>query len=389
VEVPAEVFEQYQRIRQFVGWTEADTDTVAHVRRLAAPALNTLIEDFFAAIANEPKTAHLLDGGPPQLDRLKVTVRQWLEDLLSGEYGHDYVVRRWRVGYRHVEVGLHPMYMNAALSRLRRGLIEHLEQAWEGTTTELANAIRCLVQLTDLDLAIIESAYQTEHARRQQRTARLAAVGQVAGGIAHELRGPLNIMKLTVGLLLKATGLSADQRAEHLERINQQVDLAAAVIRAVSDVARTPTPKFQPVSLENCLAEVLGNEVLPDNIERRLECPADLPPLRADADQLKIVISNLIRNARDAMPQGGKLLIAAVQEDRCVRIRVTDTGCGISEEDIARITEPLFTTKTRGLGLGLAMTKTILARHDSELQVRSRLGEGTEFAISFPVWKTD
>jgi signal transduction histidine kinase len=272
---------------------------------------------------------------------------------------------------------------------LRKGLIEQLQRVWEGSTADLANAIRCLVQLTDLDLAIIESAFQTEHLRREQRNARLAAVGQVAGGITHELRGPLNVMKLTVGFLLKATGLSAEQRAEHLQRMNQQVDLAAAVIRAVSDVARTPVPKFEPVSLENCLAEVLGNETLPDNIERRLECPSDLLPLRADPDQLKIVISNLIRNARDAMPDGGRLSIAAEEANHRVRIRIADTGCGISEEDIQRITEPLFTTKARGLGLGLAMTRTILTRHDAELRIRSKLGEGTEFSMAFPVWKSE
>src|SRR5205085_5795565 len=132
-----------------------------------------------------------------------------------------------------VEIGLDQVYTNVALSRLRRGMVHALQDRWSGPLDDLQATLRALNTLLDLDLAIIEDAYQAEHVARQQRTERLAAIGQVAGGVAHELRNPLNVVKTSVYFLRNARNPLPEKRLEHLERIERHVVLADGVITAL------------------------------------------------------------------------------------------------------------------------------------------------------------
>ena len=140
---------------------------------------------------------------------------------------------------------------------------------------------------------------------QQQRSERLAAIGQVAGGIAHELRNPLNVVKTSVYYLLNAKNPTAAKQAEHLTRIERHVTLADGVITALSSFARMPVPNLQPFPVAQCVQEALETNPVPENVQVTLDCPPSLPPVLGDIDQLRIVFANLIRNAREAMPQGG------------------------------------------------------------------------------------
>jgi signal transduction histidine kinase len=301
----------------------------------------------------------------------------WLRELLAGRYDADYVARRWRVGWRHVEIGLDQVFTNVALSRLRRGLLRALDEC--GLPDPAMR--RSLNTLMDLDLAIIEDAYQAEYSDRLQRTERLAAIGQVAGGVAHELRNPLNVVKTSVYYLLNARNPAPEKKAEHLQRIERHVILADSVITALSSFAKLPLPNLVPFRVERCVREALEINTVPDTIQVAVDCPPSLPPVLGDADQLRIVFGNLIRNAREAMPQGGRLEIAARSAGEAVEIRVTDTGVGIPWEHLARIMEPLFSTKARGLGLGLAIARAILDKNKGTLHVTSEPGKGSTFII--------
>ncbi len=199
-----ELFLRYQELQAYVGWSDADARRVAALGALVRPEFAALIEDFYAEIERHEATRRVITGGPRQIERLKGTLIRWLDDLVSGVYDEHYVARRWRVGFRHVEIGLDQVFTNAALSRLREGLDRALELNWKGDSTELICSRRSLNRLLDLDLAIIEDAYQTAYRRRQQQVERLATIGQVAGGIAHELRNPLNVIKTSVYYLLNA-----------------------------------------------------------------------------------------------------------------------------------------------------------------------------------------
>jgi signal transduction histidine kinase len=340
-----------------------------------------VIDDFYAVIARHANARKVITGGAQQIERLKVTLRGWLRDLLTGLYDRNYVLRRWQVGWRHVEIGLDQVYTNVALSRIRTDLMRILQSSWSGDVRRLQDCIRSLNMLLDLDLATIEDAYQTEYALRQQRSERLAAIGQVAGGVAHELRNPLNVVKTSVYYLLNARNPTPEKKAEHLQRIERHTVLADSVITALSNFAKLPVPNLQPTVVEKCVHEALELNPPPDGVEVLIDCPRELPPALIDGDQVRIVFANLIRNAREAMPQGGRLTIIGRQVDDAVEVAVRDTGIGINPENLNRITEPLYSTKARGLGLGLAITRAILDKNKGSLHVASQPGQGSTFTV--------
>src|SRR5262249_31110793 len=150
-------------------WSDDDVQRIVAAAPLLEPYLVTLIDDFYNEIERHPDARKVITGGPAQIERLKGTLVRWIRELLAGRYDVDYVARRWQVGWRHVEIGLDQVYTNAALSRLRTGLIRSLQESWTGEPKGLKETVRSLNKLLDLDLTIIEDAYQAEYMARLQR----------------------------------------------------------------------------------------------------------------------------------------------------------------------------------------------------------------------------
>jgi two-component system NtrC family sensor kinase len=363
---------------------EQDVKRVRGAGELLRTDFTDLIDDFYAEIKRHPDALKVIVGGDEQIARLKKSLRQWLEELFSGCYDEAYVARRWRVGYRHVEIGLDQVFTNAALARLRRGLLAALVRRWQGPQEELLEVRVSINSLIDLDLAIIEDAYQAEYQRRRITAERLATIGKVAGGIAHELRNPLNVVKTSVYFLLNASNAPPEKRRTHLERIERQVGLADGVITALNDFARLPAPELLPVEIEPCLRDVLDLTPMPPAVTVEWEIAAPGLTLLGDRSQLVIVFGNLIRNARDAMPRGGTLRVGAAPDGDMVAITIQDSGQGIPREQLSQIFEPLFSTKAKGIGLGLSISRDIVDRHHGQISVTSEPGMGTTFTVHLP-----
>jgi len=376
-----QIFSRYQELQRYVGWTSTDAVTVHSLFPLVEPSFSALIEDFYTEIEQHPTARQVITGGTAQIERLKGTLIGWLGELFSGEYDADYVFRRWKIGYRHVEIGLDQVYTNMALSRLRRGLLQIVEQEWRDTPAKLLDVRAILNTLIDLDLALIEDAYQTEYTFRKQATERLALIGQVAGGIAHELRNPLNVVKTSVFYLLNAHSASPEKISQHLERIERQVGIANEVITSLTNFARMQLADRQPFDVAMQLEELMRSTDRPENIEMTVECPSGLPCALADSGQIRIVLENLIRNAMDAMPDGGILRLRVENAASYLEISVQDTGPGIAPELLARIMEPFYSTKVRGIGLGLPMATAIIEKNEGRLSVESEPGWGTTFKV--------
>ncbi len=376
--------ERYRELQGYIGWAGEDATRVASLAPLVESSVSALIDDFYEEIERHEGTRRVITGGHAQIERLKETLRQWVRDLFAGVYDESYLKKRWRVGWRHVEIGLDQIYTNVALSRLRSGLVAAVQRNWDGDPRELNEAVRSLNKLLDLDLAIIEEAYQVESGERLQRTERLATLGQVAGGVAHELRNPLNVVKTSVYYLLNARNPTKEKTEEHLRRIERHVGIADGVITALSNFAKMPNPNLTPTPLEPLIRDTLDVNPVGARIEVAIDLPPGLREVLADGDQLRIVFGNLVRNARDAMPDGGRLEIRGRGHGEGIEVDVVDTGVGIPKEDLKRVMEPLYSTKARGLGLGLSIIRSILDRCSGAIRVDSEPGRGTTFTVTLP-----
>lgn len=213
------------------------------------------------------------------------------------------------------------------------------------------------------------------------RSEKFSTLGKVAGGIAHEIRNPLNAVKTSAYYLLNAKNASPDKVKEHLERIDRQVTTIDSVVTALSDVAKLPAANLREVTLEPIVRNAVSSTGLPENIQVRYEFPDELPAVMVDSTQIVIAIKNVIRNARDAMPDGGTLKIVAVDAGNQIQVSFYDTGIGIDPALLDKILEPLFTTKARGMGLGLSITRAIAEKNQCTLQIESELGVGSNFTI--------
>lgn len=378
------IFDRYRDLQDYVGWSDKDAALIRRIAPVVASSLPGLIDDFYAEIDRHAATRKTITGGLEQIERLKHTLADWLNDLLAGEYDSAYVARRWQVGVRHVEIGLDEVYVLAALSRIKTSLTGALMMHWPGEKDELAAAVLSLQKLLDLDMAIIEDAYQAEFVDRLQRNERMATLGQVASGIALELRNPLNAMKTSVYFLQHAYGQPFEKVDEHLRRLDRQVEMADGVISALAEYARIPAPKMQMICLTNCLQEAVAAESIPDNIVVTIDNPSCEPNIPADPSQFVMAVGHLIRNAVEAMPDGGELHLRVRQTPDAVELEIEDTGRGIPPERLQRIMEPLYSTKVHGIGLGLAVARAILEKHRGGLRVKSHPGRGSCFTMRWP-----
>ncbi len=159
-------FERYRELQHFVRWSSADEQRIPAIAQIITPHFPTLIDDFYAVILEHPAARRVITGGQPQIVRLKDALSIWLQQLLGGVYDATYVEHRSLVGRQHVAIGLDQVYTNAAISRLRGGMAGILRARWTGPPDELLDAVDTLNKLLDLDLAIIEDAYEGEHVRR-------------------------------------------------------------------------------------------------------------------------------------------------------------------------------------------------------------------------------
>ena len=165
---PQEFFDRYMRLQKYIRWSDYDVQRVRVAGRIVEPCFSQLVDQFYEAVDEQPSTRRLITGGRDQVRRLKQTLLQWMSELFAGKYDQSYVERRWRIGRRHVEVGLAPMDADAAFSRVRDGLIVGLVAGWDGSEGDLTKTVSSVNRLLDLDLAIIHLSYQTEFIKRQE-----------------------------------------------------------------------------------------------------------------------------------------------------------------------------------------------------------------------------
>jgi two-component system NtrC family sensor kinase len=248
-------------------------------------------------------------------------------------------------------------------------------------------------EFSRLAVAINRMVFRLKEREHQlAQTSRMAAVGTLTAGIAHELNNPLNNIGLNAEALYDGLDTySRPQKLKMLADIVSQVERASGTVRNLLDFTRIDKPVLVPVSLKDVVAEarrLVANEAEINRVEVRVAMPEDLPRVLGSPRDLQQVFLNLFLNAIQAMPDGGVLTVRGVVTTQgSAEVDVSDTGIGISEENIGSVFDPFFTTKEvgTGTGLGLFVSFGTIEKHNGSITVRSKVGEGTTFTIHLPV----
>ncbi len=221
---------------------------------------------------------------------------------------------------------------------------------------------------------------------------KLAVVGQLAGSVAHELRNPLAVINNSVYYLKLILNKPDQDTWEYLEMLSTEVRAAESIVTDLLDFSRTRRPAKESIAIASLVEGVLQKAALPPQVELVKAFPADLPDLWVDPLQIEQVLDNLVRNAFQAMPDGGQLTISAslapastADSPPMLAISVSDTGCGIPPENMPKIFEPLFTTKAHGIGLGLALSKNLVESNGGRIWAESAIGQGATFFVLLPI----
>jgi signal transduction histidine kinase len=404
-----DLYRRYQELQRYVGWTDEDAHRVRSVAELLEPRLGPLVADFYAEIQRHPGTRKVITGGPAQIERLKGTLSSWVRELLYGPYDREYVARRWRAGWRHVEIGLDQVFTNAALARLRRGLLQLLERFWPGDLREQLALRQSLNTLLDLDLAIIEDAYQAEYLARQQRSEqqraaaeiarlneqavqneRLAAIGQMITGLAHESGNALARSQSCLEMLTWEVEdrpeamelITRIQKAQdHLKHLYEDVRAYAAPVKLQREAWDLSAVWRQ--AWENLALQRQGRDaVLSEDIGS--------VDLRCAIDQFRLeqVFRNILENSLAACTGPVRIDVSCAPSELgglpALAVTVRDNGPGLTPEQQRRIFEPFYTTKTKGTGLGMAIVQRIVEGHGGQISAASTPGGGAEIRFVLP-----
>jgi signal transduction histidine kinase len=261
-------------------------------------------------------------------------------------------------------------YLAHAFEQMRASLLHHLEnEAEERRRLEASNQ-----KLRETQQQLIQSE-------------RLAVVGKVAARVAHEVNNPLAIIKTAVRIIKNQSGHDSPA-AGNLLMIEEEISRIARIIQELLEFSR-PTPAQELVQVNSVIQDLeclLAQNLQEKQIALKVILDPVLPLVRISSDQLKQVILNMVRNAEDAMPQGGELVIRTAREGYFIELSIADTGCGVSEEYRERIFDPFFTTKRqgRGMGLGLAVSYGIIQAANGHIEVASEVGKGSSFRVRLP-----
>jgi signal transduction histidine kinase len=402
----------------FLELGEEDAENLRHLAPLLEKHADSFVGAFYRHLLSFDVTRGLLsDEGVKE--RLLVKQREYLISLGDAALDDAYFKGRVAIGETHVRVGLEPRWYLGAYSLYQRLLVPVIGEHFR-TSPALAERIVISLQkrltldaqlamesyihrrearLDFLNRELAESSrelgrrYDEEHERflesseRARAAEELVSVATIVAGLAHEIGTPMGVIQGHAELL--ESSVTDDRGRQRLRTIREQIERISQIIQTLLNMARPHEKEHMSVDLCNVVRETLAflsEKLRVHGIRVELELPTRAT-IRGSHDKLQQLFINLVMNAVDAMPSGGKLRISiSAGEPDSFAVRVADSGHGMAADVAARIFEPFFTTKPagRGSGLGLIVAKGIVSDHQGNISVKSAPGQGTEFSMTFP-----
>jgi PAS domain S-box-containing protein len=357
--------------------TKKLASTALYVRSLIEASLDPLVTISAEGKITDVNKATELATGCSREELIGTDFSKYFTDPQKARAGYrqvfaDAFVRDYPLELKHKSGRITEVLYNAAVYRNEAGEIEGVFAAARDVT-ERKKAERLA----------------EENAKKLKDVERLAAIGATAGMVGHDIRNPLQSMTSDVYLANSelASLPESEQKSnikESLDEIGKAIDYVNKIVADLQDYARPLKPLLEETDLKGLVEDLMLRNDIPKNIKFSSRVAEDAETIRADHGLLKRILGNLVTNAVQAMPEGGKLTILAKREATGVAITVQDTGVGIPEEVSSKMFTPLFTTKSKGQGLGLAVVKRLTETMGGKVTFESEVGKGTKFIVSLP-----
>ncbi|CAN5211102.1 hypothetical protein BH11MYX1_BH11MYX1_21150 [soil metagenome] len=375
----------------YVKFDAADQARLLELHPRLAPRFAAIAEKFYEAIWADPNAAAMLSGAD-QVERLRRTLIDWMSSGLLGPYDRAFNERRSRIGRVHVRIGLGQHYMFTALNVVRVAYLDHIRALYPAD--HALDVMRSVEKLFDIELALMLRHYQLVSEdklvtrERAIQSDRISALQTMTAGLAHEVRNPLNAAKLQLELLKRRLKRKDDdpKLTEPIELAHQEIERLTEMLNEFLAFARPPELHLVDYDVVNVARGVVELERIV--AERRgitltLAHDPDAVSVPVDPAKLHQVLQNLVRNAIEAAPDGGRVGVAVHLAERSVHLRVSDNGPGMSDEVRVRVFEPFFSTKEAGTGLGMSIVHSFVAIHEGRIDIETG-SSGTTIDVALP-----
>ena len=402
----------------FVGLGDEERSYLSALRPMLEQHADALVAALYRHLLSFEQTRGLLRD-PAVKERLLHRQRSYLLSLGTPRCDEEFLAERIAIGETHERIGLKPRWYLGAYAIYFSLLAPAVVETFRGEPQRAERALSALVKQFLLDAQLAMEAYmarhdqeleylnrelategrqlarefedQREELRHSQHRARaaedLASVATLVAGLAHEVGTPMGVIQGHAEAL--ESSVSDERGRWRLRTIREQIDRISRIIQSLLNTARPREPVCIPIRLEPILDNSLSflSEKFRRHgieVERRFTLA---PAISGDSEKLQQLFLNLLLNAVDAMPQGGRIVVSlGTDNEGRLEVRIRDTGTGIPEDQRSHIFQPFYTTKEagHGSGLGLVVAREIVADHEGAIEVASEPGEGTEFCIRFP-----
>jgi signal transduction histidine kinase len=338
-------------------------------------------------IRKAPPDLILLDIVMPDIDGLEVCEQLKADEqtrdipviFISGQEDIDTKITAFAVG--GVDYITKPFQVQEVLTRVETHLaLRAMQKQLEEKNIQLKQYSEQLEEM------VTERTQKLQHTQEQLvRQEKLAGLGQLAGSVAHELRNPLNVLSNAIYFLHTTLTDANEKTQEYLDIISTEIRKSNRITTDLLNFSRARPPERENVEISTLVTRVMAEQLPPEEIELATVLAPDLPSVFIDPEQIEQVLNHLITNAYQSMPDGGKLTVSAELGANSVAASVADTGCGISPNNMDKLFEPLFTTKAKGIGLGLAVSKSLVESNEGTIEVTSEENKGSIFTIRLPI----
>ena len=378
----------------FVGFDDRDRMRLVELHPRIAPQFPAIGSRFYEAVVASPGAAAVLSG-PAQVERLRISLIDWMSSGLLGPHDERFYEKRTRIGRRHVAVGLGSQYMFTAMTVLRLAYQDRIAELYPAN--EAFAVMRSVHKLLDCELAIMVQHYELDTEEklvmreRRSQADRILAMQTMSAGLAHEVRNPLNAAKLQLELLERRLHRNGpDPRLiEPTELAQSEIERLTTLLNEFLVFARPPELHSQEHDVVAIARQVVDLEQVAAQ-QRGVTLALDAEPAQVlaevDAAKLHQLVLNLVRNGAEAVTAGGHVTVGVrVDDERCL-IRVADDGPGIPDHVKPRIYEPFFSTKEGGTGLGMSIVHSLVSLHGGAIDLETG-PRGTTFEVTIPRWR--